>query len=354
MINVLFIVDGLRGGGKERQLVEIIKGLPKEKYRIGVITFNKDVHYSKLVKNSVAYFLELRKRPTRLEPVLSVWKPIRRFKPDIIHTWDMLSSFYAYLPSKILKIKLVDGSVRDAGIERGIEFWLKSTLLAGSSLNISNSLAGLKYYNTTGEVLYNAINPTRFSKKLTSNQFNIIMVANFSDYKDHQTFINAAIILVKNNVVDNVYFAGEGPNRSRFEQWVNNLGNSIAARFHFLGAIRNVEEYLAKCRVGVLCSTSRYNEGVSNSVLEYMAAGLVPIATNVGGTPEIIKHNFNGFLVNEKDDKAIVEIVTTVKNDNKLSEYIVSNARNTILNKFSYKTNLKKLDNIYTRLCAGN
>lgn len=66
-LHKLFIIDGLHGGGKERQLEKIIKYMPRTQYKIGVITFNKNKHYSEFVKNNVDFFIELRKRPTRLE-----------------------------------------------------------------------------------------------------------------------------------------------------------------------------------------------------------------------------------------------------------------------------------------------
>lgn len=66
MIKILYIIDGLHCGGKERQLVEIIKYFPKTKFRTGVITFNKNKHYTEFVKNDVDYFIELKKRPARL------------------------------------------------------------------------------------------------------------------------------------------------------------------------------------------------------------------------------------------------------------------------------------------------
>ncbi len=40
-IKILYIIDGLGGGGKERQLIEILKGTDREKFTVGIITFNK-------------------------------------------------------------------------------------------------------------------------------------------------------------------------------------------------------------------------------------------------------------------------------------------------------------------------
>lgn len=354
-IRVLYIIDGLHGGGKERQLVEIIRSFVQNgSLSVGVITFNRNKHYSEIVKNLVPYFVELKKRPTRLEPLFSIWKHISEFKPNIIHTWDSLSSFYSWLPSRVLKINLIDGSIRDAGIEKGWQLVMKKFFLLRADKIIANSNAGLSAYNVKGEVLHNAINPARFTIKQIGDKFNIIMTANFTDYKDQKTFIDAAAKLKYDGIIDNVYLAGEGPHRLKYVQYINNSFPQIKDSFRFLGSVSNIEAILSECRVGVLCSTSKFGEGVSNSILEYMAAGLIAIGTDIGGTPEIIEDGINGFMVKEGDSDAIVRIVKKVRGDNDLANRIIRNAKVTIESKFSYEKNCEKLIEIYKGLCKEN
>ena len=353
-IKILYIIDGLHGGGKERQLVEIIKYIPRTQYKIGVITFNKNKHYSEFVKNNVDFFIELRKRPTRLEPLFTIWKYILSFRPNFIHTWDSLSSFYSWIPARILGIKLIDGSIRDAGIEKGWQLTMKKFFLSRADKIISNSIAGLKSYNMKGEVVYNAIDPLRFKAKNSVDKFNIIMTANFTDYKDHKTFIDAAARLKSDGIIDEIYLAGEGPHRLTYITYVASSFPDIKESFHFPGVVSDIESILSGCRVGVLCSTSKYGEGISNSILEYMAAGLIAIGTKIGGTVEIIENGLNGFLIDEGDSNAIVQIVKKVRYDDDLSDKIIRNARLTIENKFSYKRNCEKLLEVYKSICKEN
>jgi len=351
-IRILFIIDGLHGGGKERQLYEIIKVLSKTPHlKTGIITFNKNGHYSNKIKELVTFFVELNKRPTRLEPFFTIWKHIRVFEPDIVHTWDSLSSMYAYFPTKIFKLKSIDGSIRDAGIENGWQLCLKKYFLNRADLVIANSIAGLHHYKINGEVIYNAIDTRRFHQKKLSNEINIIMVANFTEYKDHKTFMEAAIKLVNNNLISNVYLAGDGPYKQTHIDNIKANHAKIFQRFHFLGFTNNVEKYLSKCQFGVLCSTSTYSEGVSNSVLEYMAAGLIPIVTDVGGMKEAINNNVNGFLIEEKKPIQIVEIIQSLQKDSKKTVNIILNAKESIKTKFSYEQNINKLITIYKKIC---
>jgi len=349
-IRILHISGGLGPGGKERQLIELLKNTDQNKYEIGLVTFGKNQHYSQVARENSSFFRELAKRPSRLEPFFTIWKCFREFRPDIIHTWDSLSSMYAWLPSIYYKIKLIDGSIRDSGVDKGWHYNFKRFFLKRASLIISNSRSGLKAYNVDGQVVYNAIDTTRFLPVRGNNEFNMVMTANFSEYKDQQTFLNAAVVLVTDKRVDNIYLLGEGPKMNKYINWVNREYPEIAPRFHFTGAVNNVEEYLNICHVGVLCSTPEYSEGLSNSVLEYMAAGLVPIVTNLGGSVEIVEDGKNGFLIQPKDHQRIIEIVNLLRNKPGLRDQIVESAKSTIDDKFSMRKNLDTLTVLYNDL----
>jgi glycosyltransferase involved in cell wall biosynthesis len=246
-----------------------------------------------------------------------------------------------------LKIKLIDGSIRDAGIEKGWQYYFKRFFLKMANSIIANSYAGLNAYQVNGNVIYNAINYDRFLKNTGVAEFNIVMTANFTDYKDHKTFLIASIELVNAKIVDNVFLLGDGSHRSKHRDWLNNTHPEISSRFIFAGAVKNVEEFLSKCKVGILCSTIAFKEGVSNAVLEYMAAGLVAIATDVGGAREVINHEENGFLVEPGNSNAIVKTIIRIKDQQIDSNSIVTSAMNTIRTKFSFKSNINELLNIY-------
>jgi glycosyltransferase involved in cell wall biosynthesis len=353
-INILYVIDGLNGGGKERQLIEILKNIDKSRFKIGLVTFNDHQHYTKQAAQLTDYFRIINKHPYRSKPLLYIWHSYREFNPDIVHTWDSLSSFYTYLPSKYFHTKIIDGSIRDSGVDKGWEYHFKRFFLKRASLIVSNSKAGLKAYRVKGEVVYNVIDRFRFLPSKKSTEFNIVMTANFSDFKDQQTFLNAAVILIKDKIADNIFLIGEGPQKDRFINWIGQEYPELVKQFHFTGAINNVEEYLAFCHVGVLCSTPEYSEGLSNAVLEYMAGGLVPIVTDLGGSAEIIENGQNGYLIKPKDFQKIVDLVYEIYNDFELRIRLISCAKKTIEDKFSLQHNIRKLTSVYESLFPNN
>lgn len=352
---VLFIIDSLGPGGTERQVVEILKYLSKSKeIQVGLVTFKKDQYYSDEIKKSVKYFKEISKRPIFIRPILAISGSFRYFKPDIVYAWDGLSHFYSYIPSKYYRVKIINASIRDAGVEKGWRKAFKRFFLKRSDMIIANSNTGLKVYGVGGRVIYNAIDLNRFADKKNINEYNMVMTANFTDHKDHQTFFDIAITLVRQNIIDRVFLIGDGPHRKRYEDHINGSFPDVSQRFIFTGTINNVEEYLAYCQVGVLCSKSEYGEGVSNSILEYMAAGLVPIATDIGATSEVIENGKNGFLVKPQDPAEIIEIIKLLRTDNALANTIRTNAEETIRQRFNYQGNIKKIESVFLGLSNKN
>ncbi len=85
---------------------------------------------------------------------------------------------------------------------------------------------------------------------------------------------------------------GDGVRRPHLERSARQLG--IADRCHFLGHRRDAPAILARAAVGV---SSSYAEGISNAILEAMAARLPMVATAVGGSVELVREGASGYLV---------------------------------------------------------
>jgi glycosyltransferase involved in cell wall biosynthesis len=106
---------------------------------------------------------------------------------------------------------------------------------------------------------------------------------------------------------------GDGDMRRALEEIAKE--NSVDAKF--LGAVAHdkIPSYLNKADVFVLPSL---NEGMSNSVLEAMACGLPIVATETGGSSELV--NGNGFIVKKESVKEIIKALQSYKDDKRLIE----------------------------------
>lgn len=91
---------------------------------------------------------------------------------------------------------------------------------------------------------------------------------------------------------------GDGPERGRLEALRDEI--NLGDRVEFLGFVPHTQIWrnLWSSRIFVLPSLS---EGLPRALLEAMACGMFVIASSVGGIPEVITHNANGFLVEAGD-----------------------------------------------------
>jgi L-malate glycosyltransferase len=127
-------------------------------------------------------------------------------------------------------------------------------------------------------------------------------VARFDPVKDLQCLLHAVVALSRSRRVTAV-FIGDGPERPGLESLTDTLG--IRRHVRFLGHRDDARRWLAGCDVYVNCSTS---EGVSLTILEAMAAALPVVATNVGGTPEVVT-GACGILVPPRDPQALSDAI---------------------------------------------
>ncbi|MCI0472900.1 MAG: glycosyltransferase family 4 protein, partial [Ignavibacteria bacterium] len=140
---------------------------------------------------------------------------------------------------------------------------------------------------------------------------------------------------------------GDGPFIPMYRDEVKKYNTEINERIIFTGRINNIEEFLRDKNIGVLFSTEKYGEGISNSVLEYMAAGLVPLVSDIGASREIIINGENGYLVIKNDVENISSIVCKLKSDPVLFSTIQKNAMKTVQERFDVKHNIAALEQYY-------
>jgi glycosyltransferase involved in cell wall biosynthesis len=116
-----------------------------------------------------------------------------------------------------------------------------------------------------------------------------------------------------------------------------------------LGYLNNEEKsaILSYSDIFVLPS---YNEGLPMALLECMSYGLVPIASNVGGIPEVVRNGENGLLIEAGDIVALKESIIKILNDSSLSTLLSNNAKETIHSNFNLDNYVRDLLKLYMRL----
>jgi glycosyltransferase involved in cell wall biosynthesis len=142
-----------------------------------------------------------------------------------------------------------------------------------------------------------------------------------------------------------VVIAGEGSMRPSLISQAASLG--LTPRLLLLGQRMDVRDLLQAFDVYVQTSDT---EGIPNAVLEAMATETPVVATNVGGTSELIEDGTHGLLVPRGDVAALTAAVSAVLDDPVLTRRRVAAARDRIERQLSFDTRMRRVEAIYSDL----
>ena len=316
-LRVLHLVDSLRVGGKERQAAELIKGLcSANAVDMMIVTMGEEQFYVPDIQKLGVPLVYLLRR-LRWDPAVfpRLWRILRDFRPDIIHTNSEMAMSYAWPLARLSGIKLINGTIRNAFSGSGLRWQWHKLMLRLADACLANSKAGFASRGLPVEgagqyVIYNGFDMERFESRSANESEGlgfdlqgrklVGMVAEFSDYKDFPTFIRAAQEVLAQRK-DVVFIAiGDGKNLDACKRMVSPNEECI----WFLGERKDVEAFVQQMDIGVLCT---FTEGISNSVMEYMAAGKPVVVTNGGGSSELVVNGETGFLVPPSNPRAVAE-----------------------------------------------
>jgi glycosyltransferase involved in cell wall biosynthesis len=121
--------------------------------------------------------------------------------------------------------------------------------------------------------------------------------------------------------------------------------NSYAENIHIYGFLKRMPWILKGVDVSVLPSLKR--EGLPRAMLEAMIAGVVPIVTNSGGSPELIEKDVSGFVVEPGDPVAIREKILELYNDREMHARMSAAAKQRVLTEFTIEKTARETIAVY-------
>lgn len=368
-MKILFFIDSLIAGGKERRLTELMKELDKmPDVDFSLVVMDDKIHYKEIFNFKINIHYLIRKQKRDFSILKKFYQICKQYQPDFIHCWDSMTAIYAIPTAVLLKIKLINGLVVDTPVQKNIfnKHWLRAQIsFPFSKIIIGNSYAGLAAYKASKKksyCVYNGMDLNRFhnlkdavnfKKEIIGQQFSqdvfiVGMVAAFEDRKDYKTLIKAAISIISKKPNVKFVLVGEGKNLEEIKKLVP---NPLSGSFFFLGKRHDVESIINIFDIGVLLTNTKiHGEGISNSIIEYMALGKAVIATKGGGTSEVITDEINGFLIESGNDQQLVEIVEKLMLDNSLRTELGRKAKELAEKRFDLKIMTNNYIKIYDSL----
>lgn len=208
-------------------------------------------------------------------------------------------------------------------------------------------------------VIYNGIDLYRYTVNISkekkkkelqiSNNTQVVgMVASLHPRKGHSDFLKAASIVLRTypHTVFLLVGRDEGM-KSELETLARAL--HIHSSVFFTGERDDISELLSIFDVQV---SSSYAEGLSNAILEGMAAGNPVVATEIGGNPELIVHGETGFLVPPGEVSRLAEMIMRLLEDKNLRVRMGNAGRQRVEKLFGMEQMIQHTERLYINLAG--
>jgi glycosyltransferase involved in cell wall biosynthesis len=307
-------------------------------------------------------------RRARYDPatVPRLYRILRSFKPEIVHSWNSMCTVIGAPLAKMMGARFVDGSVRAAppGLSlRNPDYFRSRLTLPLVAKVIANSSAGLAVYRIPadrGVCIRNGFDfaraspgePGEIKRQLgVVTKYVVGMIASFSEKKDYATFLEMARRVTA--VRDDVTFLAVGTGK-KLSSFQTAFPAKSFPRISFLGSRSDVEEIASIFTVGVLTTNADvHGEGIPNALMECMALGKPVVATDCGGTRELVDGQ-SGILVGSRDVGALTYHVLRLLDRPELAEAFGSAGRRKIREEFSLQRMTREHLDLYTDLLQAS
>jgi len=366
VIKICYIIGQLGIGGAERQLYELVKSINRERFDPVVISLSQGGYWGNQIEKLKIQVIELRRRKsfefTRLFELINI---LRVLSPHIVHTYMFTANSYGRVAAIIARVPIIIASERnvvEVGKDKNIFGLYIDKLLAPfthgiicNSYKASEALVKRYSFNVNKIItVHNGFNGTEFSKKNSVNINRKLApkvvgtVGRLYRQKNHRLFIDMAKIVLEGSGNENIRFViiGEGELRTELVEYVKR--QRLESKVVFTGERNDIHDLLQNMDVFVM--TSLY-EGMSNAIMEAMAAGLPVIATDVGGNSELVVNGETGFLCQSSDVKGLADKVAFLINNENEAKRMGDNGRKRILRDFTVEKMVKKTESIYVKFC---
>lgn len=370
MKNILQFIGSFHMGGSERQAVQLTRLLYEDKTcnlflavlkNEGVLREEVErIGFTDIPEFPLTSFYDF----NFLKQLQKCVRFLRENKIDIVHTHDFYTNVFGISAARLANVKVKIASKREtSGMRSKAQKVIEKRIFGFADSIIANAKAVESHLIEEGvsakkiRVIYNGLDLDRLKPKQTGRagickEFGlpteknirfITLVANLRhEVKNQPMFLRAAKRASEKIPHAHFVLAGEGELKEDLKNLAKEL--KIADRTHFIGSCTKIPELLSISFAGVLTS---FAEGFSNSILEYMAAKLPVVATNVGGAGEVIIPGKTGFLVDSNNAEAMADHLIDLLENEKKAKQFGEEGRKIVESKFSCESQIKNTLELY-------
>lgn len=364
-MRALFVINALAPGGAERQLVSLVTGLDRRRFRPEVAVLEPG---GRLETELRAADVPVRAFPRTGRFAIGFLPALVRYARggDLLHAWLTPGTLFGLLAGRLARVPVLVGSERGTTYvtRRALHASLlraEASLLARTSGVVANTSAGAAYVRSRGvprgkiRVVHNALplgwppavrerDEMRRSLGVEAAAFVIVVGASLLPKKDHETLLRALEALSASGLRPTLLVAGDGPERERLERLAADLG--IEEQVRFLGGRADVPDLLGASDLAVLASKER--EGCSNFLMEAMALGVPVVTTETGGARELVDDERTGLVVPARDRIALAAAIRRMMRRPDIRRGLAAAAHEDVYRRFDGARMVEETETLYT------
>ncbi len=360
-IRVAYCIDNLSRAGTESQLLALLANLDRTRVEPSLILLDGmraesrelEPRHCEVVRLGVTRLLS-RRAIGAARRLRAHW---RARPPEVLQSYFLDASYFSLPLAAAARVPV------RLRVRNNLGYWLtRKHRLMNRLVNpfvtsiLTNSDAGRDAIASADrvpvsriEVIENGVDLARFARLPQPAENNILRVgcvANLRAVKNLDGLLRAAA-LVRERFPDVQFeIAGEGPDRAALEALRETL--QLGETVHFRGVVSEIPEFLGACD---LCVMPSHSEGMSNAVLEYLAAGRAVVATDVGANATLIGEA--GAIVPPGDDSALsVAMIGLLANRYELKRR-GQLARERVQMRYSRAGMCRRFEDLYERLVSS-
>jgi glycosyltransferase involved in cell wall biosynthesis len=365
-LRTLFVIDELDIGGTEQQILETVRRIDRDRFEPYVCCFRHGAKAREIEALGVPVLHEPKRLKADPGLVLRLAAMMKRERFDIVQTYLWTANTWARIAARMAGVRWVLASERNVDIwEETYKRVIGRFLARSTDRIIANSEAVRQYLLGRGGLaadkvvtIYNGVNFDRFRTHTDATvrrrelgiADDVVLagcLARIEPAKDHGTLLQAMALISSRVPKLELVLIGGGSEEERLKRMADELG--IGPRVHFVGFRTDAAEWLQSVDISVLSSVK---EGLSNTVLESMAAGRPVVATDVGGNAEVIVEGETGFLVPSRAPTELGAALAQVASSPEMMASFGAAGRRRADDLFSVDSMVKHTERLYLDLVA--
>lgn len=364
-MKILQILTDTNIGGAGIWLLNFLKSYNRDKLDVSVV-LPKGAKLVKQIENLNINVIEaenIADKSFSFSGIKTFKKIITDEKPDIIHTHACIS---ARIAGRIKGVKIINTRhclEEKKSFPKNILYRFINNILSDGVIGVSEAVVNNLIYDGIKKnkvhLVYNGINPLvpitceekiQIRKKYGFDENNVIIgiVARLEEVKNHDLFLKAAKLSYEKDPNLRFLIVGTGSLETKLKNKIKEL--NLDGKVVFAGYIQNINDVTNIIDIPVITS---YREALSIALIEGMSLGKACIATDSGGTTEVIDNGKSGIIVPNNDEEKLSSAILELSSDINKRNMFGSVGKKISEEKFGIKEMAQKIEDIYIDIAEG-